>query len=1210
MLLSLLKFEWQYHIRQPIFMLSLLVCTFLGSFLIHNQPLDSGINMAGSYYLTHSICTLALMIMPFLIGAFTANAIVRDRNADIAQLIFSTAISKFHYLFSRWLGLIIMCSLIFVAATIGIVIGLVMDNASSIDLLLTTWRIMWASAILILPAIILLSSLLFAVGLFSNHNIVVYIGAVMVFLLYQLFLIYSGSPLMGGVVVEDKLLQQLFASIDPYGGTSFFEQVKYWSPAQRNQQTFELNGMLLYNRLGILALSAAIFIACYYKFEFKLPTSKMSAKKLKRDDDNSPNPDIAYQAVPSQLGLKSAWLAFASQTKLEYFGSIKTKVFATTVLFLTFVLITEILAGFTRLESLGVTPIISTAEALWRFQYDVLPNFVNLFVVFFAAEMAWRDDDINAASFTHASPVANISLFFAKFMALLLLPLTFITVAISVAAGLQLIYGSIVEWPVYLSLYYYLGLPMICIAALCLFIHSISANKFIGMACSLVIVIATTMPLGQQLGLEHGMFKYSTSPVMQYSDINGFGAMSDAFNGYIKYWLSLASLMVLMGYGLYRRSIATPLSQRLRFATKQWGKRGMAILLTMTLATLYFGHDVYNQTNNIGHYLSSKEHTARQVAYEQKYAHYQTLKSPKIIKVKTNMALYPAERRYQMSAQYTLLNPHDSALSEILISIDIDVSVTNINIDGATLVRHDRVHGQYTFALDTPMLPATQLKMSFDASQIQNGYLGLQRDNVITDGFSYVQTLRYMPYFGYNKHRQLTSPALRLLHGLPALPKALSLEQDIAKHDGDFSSDYDWLTFETTVSTADDEIAIAPGKLLKQWQAQGRNYFHYKTSKSIRNVISYLSGRYKIAREKVDGIVLEVYYLAAHQSTVSRTLAGMSATIKYANQHFGRYGAAQLRLLEVPRSLRMSGYAMPQTILISESLGFRADLTNDDAFDQVFRRTAHEVAHQWWGHGLDSAHTEGGVVLVETLAKYTELMVLEARYGKQYVRRLLKYEHRRYFSGRGYTDEHELPLYRASASHLVYSKGGVAMYALKEELGQDAINTALSYLMKTHDYPQTPATTLDFIDALKSATTIDKHAIIDRWLTQIIIDDFAVTSASYQPLNDGKYKVDVCFKAKQIQEDGLGNSHEITTDVSAWLGVFSKHPNNLTNRASSRAVLKLAKVVVHTNENCLNWTVAKQPSHVAIDPFYQAMDQQRDNNVRKIKLAKITPHAL
>jgi len=1224
MILSLLKFEWQFHSRQWVFYIALFACISFGVILMASQSVDSDILITGPYHLARMISTLAFLILPFLVCAFAGNAIVRDHNANITELIFSTKISKRHYILSRWLGLVFISTLLFFTAGVGLFIGILLIDDLQFSIIETISAILWPLLILGIPGIILLASLLFAVGLFSRKNITIYITAIIFFFVYQILLVNTGSVLMANPASVSPSLQFIFSLIDPFGSAAFFEQVKLWSPADKNSQFFQLSGMLLANRLIVLAIALVIFIRCYQRFSFKI---EQSVKKPRSDNNNTERTNSFeamphYKPVEPQSGLLNSWQAFLSQWRFEYLATVKTRSFLSVLLFWLIILVSEIISVFSPGGSLTPTQNAGTMEALWRFQYDMLPRFMSFFVLFFTAEIAWREQVYNAESFIHASPVGNSSLFFAKWLALLFIPFTLITVTIITCASLQLIYGGIIEWPVYLSLYYYCGLPMVCVATLCLFIHNISYNKVIGMAISLLVVIFAISPAGDYIGLEHPMFSFSSHPTLLYSDLIGFSSTTDAFSGLMRFWLSLSMVMLLLGYGLYRRGAMVSLSKRIGFISMQWRQFGIGSFVIVTLLSSYFGYQSYVQINDVAHYQSSENAMDWRVGYEKKYQQYQSLLSPKVSAISTKMALYPAERRFEMQAQYTLHNTHQEVLNEILVSTSTRINYSKVNIKGASLKTYDAKYGQYLFQLDKPMLPGASLSMTFTANHQQNGYLGLVADNLIVPGFSYVRAIRYMPFFGFNRNYTLQAPSRRKQLGLAEIPTQLTLEQAIAKHQGDFSKEYDWVNFETIISTSGDEVAISHGELVAQWQENGRNFYHYKTKGNaeentdgdkIRNVIGYLSGRYQVASKFVDGVNLEVYYHKNHPENVEHTLGAMSDTMQYANEHFGRYPAKDLRLLEVPRILGLTGYALPQVMLISEHGGFRDQLGDEyndgmntqpneySSFDQVYRRTAHEVAHQWWGHGLNGADQEGGSILVETLAKYTELMLLEQKYGKEYVRRLLKHEHQRYFDGRARSTENERPLYRADANHLIYSKGAIAMYALKETLGEQVINSALRQLVDNYSYPKPPATTLDLISVLKAFAQAQHAPLVDRWFKQVVINDLSIVSASYQQLINGWYQVDVCLKSTAKNLSVLAEPLVKREKNSHWLGMLSTHPDKLITKGSDSSVIKLEKVSIDNNsgiENyCLSWNIKEQPNYVTIDPFYQVLDPDRNNNV-------------
>ena len=85
----------------------------------------------------------------------------------------------------------------------------------------------------------------------------------------------------------------------------------------------------------------------------------------------------------------------------------------------------------------------------------------------------------------------------------------------------------------------------------------------------------------------------------------------------------------------------------------------------------------------------------------------------------------------------------------------------------------------------------------------------------------------------------------------------------------------------------------------------------------------------------------------------------------------------------------------------SESIGFIANLEHPDDIDMVFYVVAHEMAHQWWAHQVIGANMQGATLLSESLSQYSALMVMEHEYGRDMMRKFLRYEMDRYLRSRG-----------------------------------------------------------------------------------------------------------------------------------------------------------------------------------------------------------------
>ena len=82
-----------------------------------------------------------------------------------------------------------------------------------------------------------------------------------------------------------------------------------------------------------------------------------------------------------------------------------------------------------------------------------------------------------------------------------------------------------------------------------------------------------------------------------------------------------------------------------------------------------------------------------------------------------------------------------------------------------------------------------------------------------------------------------------------------SIDDAAARRDNYISSEADWVTFATTVSTSPDQLAIAPGYLLKEWSENNRRYFHYKMDAPMCDFYSIISARYAVKRDTYHDIV-------------------------------------------------------------------------------------------------------------------------------------------------------------------------------------------------------------------------------------------------------------------------------------------------------------------------------------------------------------------
>ena len=125
------------------------------------------------------------------------------------------------------------------------------------------------------------------------------------------------------------------------------------------------------------------------------------------------------------------------------------------------------------------------------------------------------------------------------------------------------------------------------------------------------------------------------------------------------------------------------------------------------------------------------------------------------------------------------------------------------------------------------------------------------------------------PTIGHNPQNELADPNDRHKSGLEEQQLMPALEHNCTEdcRENYIGGHTDWIDIDTVISTSADQIAIAPGSLLGEWQAKGRRYFEYKLDHPSLGFCSFMSARYDVARADWNGIKLEVTICATTPGT-------------------------------------------------------------------------------------------------------------------------------------------------------------------------------------------------------------------------------------------------------------------------------------------------------------------------------------------------------
>jgi hypothetical protein len=214
-------------------------------------------------------------------------------------------------------------------------------------------------------------------------------------------------------------------------------------------------------------------------------------------------------------------------------------------------------------------------------------------------------------------------------------------------------------------------------------------------------------------------------------------------------------------------------------------------------------------------------------------------------------------------------------------------------------------------------------------------------------------------------------------------------------------------------------------------------------------------------------------------------------------------------------------------------------------------------------------------------------MILERVRGRDQVRSLLGIELDRYLAGRGGGATPEPPLYQVTGreAYVSYGKGALVLYAVRELIGEDALNRALRNLMKV----QRP-TTLHLLALLQRESSPAHSALIEEWFKEIVLYDLQATEARVQKRSDGRYDVTIRVSAAKLHGD-----RPVPMQEAIEIGIFATHPE----AESIQDALYLQQHPIRTGTNELTIVVAQPPAYVAIDPRVLRIDRNRYDNVRK-----------
>ena len=1196
------RYELAYRLRRPLTWVLFVIQGFFALWtslatndnaLIHyNAP----IRLAGG-------AIIASMIGIIISAAIFGDAALRDVEAEMDPLLFTSRLTKPEYLGGRFLAALTINAMVLLAIPIAHVIGGLTVEPQQLG----PFRLAALAqpfVFFVLPNVVLFGALLFTVAALARQTIPVYLAAIVLFISYLI----AVNNISG---IEHF---KLYMVADPLGIGALQRMTRYWAPAEENAQLIGFPALLIVNRAIWLSVSVAVLAFLQKRFRF----AHVEAGGKRRRSIDAPMASFVHRPsapTPALASRLSPLAVFSPRTRIRQTVAIARHSLDELALTRVFLACLVVAAGLSLLWGWNVG---STAfdTSTWPVTYLVaeeamerrIAPIMALLIALFAGELVWKDRAAGTAEIADAAPVTESAMMLGRFLALVVMLVALQATFMATGLLLQTIQGyHQYEIALYLKILFGVALiHWLLIAVLAMAVHVTVNQKYLGHIVVIMAFIFTAAP--ENFGVYHRLLVYGRPPAWVYSAMNGFGEFVAPLMWFNLYWAAWALLLGVVANLLWVRGRETRSRERLLDARRRFvgaiaRTGGVAAALILVLGGFIF----YN-TNILNDYAAPDDAGRPKAYYEKRYKRFESSPQPTIESVQLRTEIYPEQAGVEVHGTYNMVNRTASAIDSVhVMFIEPGATLRTISFDRGSkpVVADDETHYRI-YALDQPLQPGDSLRLTFDVSFRPRGFRNDEQQKfVVGNGSAFTRGL--LPVIGYQPFYEVSGREARQRFGLAARqPSAVA--DTMAKQKRWLLRNEDFIDIDNIIGTSLDQIVVSPGVLRRTWTEKGRRYFHYHSDGPVMFGADVFSGKWSVINDRWTpssdsrkSVTLQVLYHPEHSGdNVARTLKSMKASLDYFTKEFGPYQYDHLSLVEIPRYGGF-GRAMPGTISFTEDYFISRVMPGE--VDQPFYGTAHETAHQWWGGQLKGANVAGRGFLSESLANYSAMMLVEKTYGVAEARKVYAFQMDKYFSGRS-RQSREVPVLDVEDQpYLAYRKGALAMYTLRERIGEEAVNGALRrFIIKYRNAGPPYPTSRDLYAELRAATPDSLHPLLADLFETVTLWEVKTTRAVYERTADSAYVVTLEVNGRKARADALGKQTDVPMDDLVDVGVFAPGKDDELGEP-----LYLKQHRIHTGTQTIVITLPREPARAGIDPYRKLIDLDGNDNVFKVRLNERRP---
>ncbi|MEO1726982.1 MAG: M1 family aminopeptidase [Bacteroidota bacterium] len=1114
---------------------------------------------------------------PFFAGLLGGLTVLRDDEARVGPLLFSTPLAPGEYLAGKLAGVVAALGvglLVHLVALMVHVQFLVEPGATDIrgpfrlgsylvPFLVFAVPTMWTSAVLA-----------FVVGTASRRPLAVY-AVPITMVLGVLFFLWTWRP--PGL---DPAIDQLLMVLDPSGLRWVYQVLVAGDPGVTYYNTAPLafDGTFWLNRL-VWVVGPLLGLVFALRQQRAIATGARAATKPKRRwlrrasaVDDGERGEIGLFAPLRDLGMTQRrpgfWASVGHVLRAELREMANQPLVYVALLFV--VLLVGEFA--TEQDALGA-PALLTAGTMAVGSIEVLTVLGSLLLLFTLVESVRREARTRFDGILYAMPVRTGALLLAKGLANGLL--IALLIAVCGVASLMFLAGQGIaplDLGPFVSVWGLVLTPTFLVwGAFVAAVLSLTGNRFATYGIGLAVLALTAYAFAS--GRMTWVANWPLWATLRWSDLG---------------WMPLND-----GALLFNRALMLALTVAFAAAAWRWFprrdydgawwahsarilKRNAVGALGLIALPLALGGTLAYQVRT-GFQGQAAEDWAT-AYWKANYDVWSDIPPPTVAHVDLRIDLQPADRRLDATGTYTVVNGSNAPMAQVPFTNGYGFSEVAWSLDAGASPPVERRPGLDVVTLPAPLVPGDSIALNFAYALTYPR--GITRKGGGTAHFLLPEGVLLSTYRGE------FVPIPGLIEGLgapePAEPRVYP--------DGWWQDSLATLDALAPPFTASLEVrapraytVTSAGVRTDSTADATHTTVVWETDHPVR-ALNLMAGKWDEAARPYDGGTNAVYHHPSHRYNIEAMLDAMALARTHYSDWFGPYPWRDLRINEFP-DLQTNATAFPVNISMSESAGFLTrppGNADQAAANLAFIVTAHEIAHMWWGHIVAAAQGPGTGVIVEGIADYATLLLIEEAFGEAARIAFAERLEARFLRGRRAATAVPLVDTREGRDEVaIYNQGAWALWMLHNHLGRDAMFDGLrAFVAERRDSRDAPALQ-DLLADLRpyaaDSTAYDEG--VAAWFESMALPAFAWTEVEIEQTFRGRYQLTATL--------------ENTGDGSATVVVAATSGNRFADDGDYAEARQTVTLAPGASQR-LSWTLRTLPEHLVVDPDARVLMRDRD----------------